>query len=33
MKLDFMQPIQNAAFQEVTTVENKLAFFDMVNVK
>ena len=33
MKLGFMQPIHNAVFQEISTVENELPLFDMVNVK
>ena len=33
MKLDIMQPIHNAVFQETSTVENELPLFDMVNVK
>ena len=33
MKLDIMQPIHNAVFQEISTVGNELPFFDMANVK
>ena len=33
MKLDFMQPMKNAVFQEKPTVENQLPLIDMVNVK
>ena len=33
MKLDFLQPIHNAVFQEISTVENELPpLFDMVSV-
>ena len=33
MKLDFMQPIQNTAFQEISTVENELPLFGMIDIK
>ena len=33
MKLNFMQPIHNAVFQEKSTVENELPLFDMATVK
>ena len=33
MKLDFMQSIHNAVFQEISTAENELPLFDIVNVK
>ena len=33
MKLNFTQPIRNAVFQEILTVENELPLLDMVNVK
>ena len=33
MKLKFTQPIHNALFQKMPTVENYLPVFDMLNVK
>ena len=33
LKLDFTQPVHNAVFQEISTVENELSLFDVVNVK
>ena len=32
-KLNFTQPVHNAIFQEISTVENELSLFDVVNVK
>ena len=31
--MDFTQPVHNAVFQEISTVENELSLFDVVNVK
>ena len=33
MKLDFMQLIHNAVFQELSTVEDKLTLLEIVNAK
>ena len=33
MKLNFIQSIHNAVFQEISTVENQLPLFDLVNFK
>ena len=33
LKLDFPQPVHNAGFQEISTVENELSLSDVVNVK
>ena len=33
MELDFRQPVHNPVFQEISSVENELSLFDMVDVK
>ena len=33
MELDFRQPVHNLVFQEISSVENELSLFDMVDVK
>ena len=31
--MDFTQPVENAVFQEISTVENEVSLFEVVNVK
>ena len=33
MELDFRQPVHNPVFQEISSVENELSLFDMVDIK